>query len=89
MVSKRRFVIAMAKDNGTTPRTSLESDLVSTSETTDMSSELAELSRIVLELASVVAGLLDAHETLGADQGHKLVHDARDVHHRLQARRYE
>lgn len=81
--------MATAKDNGTTSRTSLKGDLVSTSETTDVLPELAVLSRIVFELAGVVAGLLEAHETLGAEQGHKLVHDARDVHHRLQARRYQ
>lgn len=89
MVSKRRFVITNAKGIGTTSRTSLTDEHVSTNETTDVLPELADLSRIVFELAGVVVGLLDAHETLGADQGHKLVHDARDVHHRLQARRYQ
>jgi hypothetical protein len=50
--------------------------------------ELAEMSRLVLELATAVVSLLDAHETVAGVQAHKLVREARDLHHRIQAREF-
>lgn len=50
--------------------------------------ELEELSRIVLEMATVLAALLETREAAVADQGRDLVAAARDVHHRIQAGAY-
>ena len=50
--------------------------------------ELDELSRLVLELARVVTGLLEAHSSVTAGQGHELIDRARDLHHRIQGRSY-
>ena len=50
--------------------------------------ELEELSRLVLELASVVTGLLEAHSSITAGRGHDLTDRARDLHHRIQGRTY-
>jgi hypothetical protein len=50
--------------------------------------ELEDLSRIVLELATVLAALLETHEAAVAGQGRELVASARDLHHRIQAKAY-
>ena len=40
-----------------------------------------------LESMAVVA-LLDAHETIAGERTHKLVREARDLRHRIQAKEY-
>ena len=52
------------------------------------SEELEDLSRIVLDLATVLAALLETHEASVAGQGRDLVASARDLHHRIQAKAY-
>jgi len=78
----------MPETIGSNVNTSTFNPEIATNESTELISELAEMSQVVLALASVVSALLGAHETLGAAHGEELVAKARDLHHRLQARAY-
>lgn len=68
--------------------TGVPEEEVTVEEPTNVWPELAEMSRLVLELAMAVVSLLDAHETVAGVQAHKLVREARDLHHRIQAREF-
>jgi hypothetical protein len=57
-------------------------------EPTNVWPELSEMSRLVLELAMAVVSLLDAHETVAGVQAQRLVREARDLHHRIQAKEF-